>query len=43
MVDYGDVMTKASMKKTELAVACLHGNLQPTHDASYTVRWTDNI
>lgn len=39
----GDRMTEATAEDTELAVAYLHGNLQPMHDARYTVHWSDNI
>lgn len=42
VTDYGDVMTKATMEDTALAVSCLHGNLQPMHDANYTVHRTQH-
>jgi hypothetical protein len=40
MVDYSDAMANTTMDGTELTAACIHGNIQPMHGASYTVHRT---
>jgi hypothetical protein len=40
MVDYSDAMANTTTDSTELAAACIHGNIQPMHGASYTVHRT---